>query len=90
MADASAFNLLKIDNPDSVESVQTGSPTVGSYSIDVNSLAASQVLASNGFASSSTVVGTGTLTLRSGPLLIPLAVPVPTVALRQIILRQLL
>lgn len=66
LADASAFNLLTIDNPDSVESVQTGSPTVGSYSIDVNSLAASQVLASNGFASSSTVVGTGTLTFKIG------------------------
>lgn len=66
LADASAFNLLTIDNPDSVESVQTGSPTVGSYSIDVNSLAASQVLASSGFASSSTVVGTGTLTFKIG------------------------
>ena len=66
LADASAFNLLTIDNPDSVESVQTGSPAVGSYSIDVNSLAASQVLASSGFASSSTVVGTGTLTFKIG------------------------
>ena len=66
LADASAFDLLKIDNPDSVESVQTGSPTVGSYSIDVNTLADSQVLASGGFASASAVVGTGTLTFKIG------------------------
>ena len=66
LADASAFDLLKIDNPDSVESVQTGSPTVGSYSIDVNTLADSQVLASGGFANSSAVVGTGTLTFKIG------------------------
>ena len=60
------FDLLSIDAPDAVDIVQTGSPSVGQYSIDVNTLAASQVLASPGFASASTVVGTGSLTFKIG------------------------
>ena len=64
--DASAFDLLKIDSPDAVDVLQTGSPAVGQYTIDVSTLASSQVLASGGFASPSTVVGTGSLTFKIG------------------------
>lgn len=64
--DASAFDLLKIETPDAVDVLQTGSPAVGQYTIDVNTLASSQVLASGGFASASTVVGTGSLTFKIG------------------------
>lgn len=64
--DASAFDLLKIDSPSSVDVLQTGSPAVGQYTIDVSTLASSQVLASGGYASASTVVGAGTLTFKIG------------------------
>jgi flagellar hook-associated protein 2 len=66
LGDGTAFSLLSIDAPDAVTVLQTGSPSTGQYSIDVNSLAASQVLASGGFASASTVIGTGTLTFKIG------------------------
>jgi flagellar hook-associated protein 2 len=66
LGDGTAFSLLSIDAPDAVTVLQTGSPPTGQYSIDVNSLAASQVLASGGFASASTVIGTGTLTFKIG------------------------
>lgn len=64
--DGSAFDLLSIDAPAAVDITQTGAVASGQYSINVNTLAAAQVLASSGFASSSTVVGTGTLTLKVG------------------------
>ena len=63
--DASAFDLL-MDSPSSVDVLQTGSPATGQYTIDVSTLASSQVLASGGYASASTVVGTGTLTFKIG------------------------
>lgn len=66
LADGTDFDQLSIDAPSEVAITQTGSPPTGRYSIDVSSLAASQVLASGGFASSSTVVGTGTLTFKIG------------------------
>lgn len=66
LADGTAFDLLKIDSPDAVSIVQTGSPAIGRYSVNISQLADSQVLASSGFASSSTVVGTGTLTFKLG------------------------
>ena len=66
LANGTDFDLLSIDAPSEVSVVQTGSPATGHYSIDVNSLAASQVLASSGFAASSTVIGTGTLTFKLG------------------------
>ena len=53
------FELLSIDSPAEVDVVQTGSPTVGNYSIEISKLATSQVLASPAFTSSATVVGTG-------------------------------
>ncbi len=62
----SDFDLLSIGSPAEVGVVQTGSPTVGNYSIEISKLATSQVLASPAFASSATVVGTGTLTLEIG------------------------
>ena len=46
LADGSDFDQLSIDAPSEVTITQTGSPAVGQYSIDVSSLAASQVLAS--------------------------------------------
>jgi flagellar hook-associated protein 2 len=66
LSDGSAFDALSIDAPDEVSVTQTGSPSVGQYTIDVNSLAASQVLASSAFAGSDTTVGTGTLTFNIG------------------------
>lgn len=66
LSDGTTFDLLSISTPDSVQVVQTGSPSAGQYSLDVNTLASSQVLASGGFASASTVVGTGTLTIKIG------------------------
>ena len=66
LGDGSAFDLLSIDTPAAVDILQTGSPSVGQYSIEVDSLAASQVLATQGFTSSSTVVGSGTLSISVG------------------------
>lgn len=66
LADGTAFDLLKIDSPDAVSIVQTGSPSIGRYGVNITQLADSQVLASGGFASAATVVGTGTLTFNIG------------------------
>ena len=66
LGDGSAFKLMSIDTPASVDVLQTGSPSVGQYSIEVDRLASSQVLATAGFASSSTVVGSGTLNISIG------------------------
>ena len=66
LADGTDFNLLKIDSPDAVNVLQTGAPATGAYSIDINALASSQVVASSGFASASTAVGTGSLTFKIG------------------------
>ena len=66
LGDGSAFDLMSIDTPTSVDVLQTGSPSIGQYSIEVGSLASSQVLATAGFASSSTVVGSGTLSIAIG------------------------
>ena len=66
LVDGSAFDLMTIDSPTAVDVVQTGSPALGQYSIEVNNLAESQVLATAPFSSASTVVGTGTLTISIG------------------------
>ena len=62
----SAFESLSITSPASADIVQTGCPVEGNYSLSVSALATSQVLASSGFASATTVVGTGTLTILIG------------------------
>ncbi|MDC0507456.1 flagellar filament capping protein FliD [Luminiphilus sp.] len=66
LKDGSAFESLAIKAPASADIVQTGSPTEGNYSLSISALATSQVLASAGFASATTAVGTGTLTLLIG------------------------
>jgi flagellar hook-associated protein 2 len=66
LSDGSAFDLMSIDTPAAVDVVQTGSPSVGQYSIEVDTLAASQVLATGGFASAAAIVGSGTLTIAVG------------------------
>lgn len=66
LVDGTDFDLLSIDSPDEITVLQTGSPAAGSYSIDINALAQTQVLATSGFASATTVVGTGTLTFKIG------------------------
>ena len=66
LKDGSAFDLMSIAAPASVDILQTGSPSVGQYSIEVDAIAASQVLATSGFASSSTVVGSGTFSISVG------------------------
>lgn len=66
LTDGSAFDQITIEAPTEVDVVQTGSPADGQYSINVSALAASQVVASGGFASATATVGTGTLTIEVG------------------------
>lgn len=66
LSDGTAFEALSIDAPSSVNVVQTGSPAEGLYTIDVNNLASSQVLASGGFATANSVIGTGILSIKIG------------------------
>lgn len=66
LGDGSAFDLMSVDTPASVDVLQTGSPSIGQYSIEVDRLASSQVLATAGFTSSSAVVGSGTLNISIG------------------------
>ena len=61
-----AFESLSITAPASADIVQTGTPVEGNYSLSISALATSQVLASSGFASATTAVGTGTLTVLIG------------------------
>src|SRR5688572_18207438 len=49
-----------------VSRLSSAPPTSGSYSLEVLELALSQSLASNGYAAATSVVGSGTLTLRFG------------------------
>ena len=53
-------------DPNSVSATPTSGVAKGSYSINVTQLAQAQALASNAYASSSTVVGTGTLSIELG------------------------
>lgn len=64
-----AFQLLSATSADeSVFTVSADSSAVaGSYAIEVQNLAKAQKLASSGFASADSVVGTGTLTISVGP-----------------------
>lgn len=66
LKDGSIFDARSVSSPSSVEVTQTGAPAVGNYSIDVSALATSQVLASAGFDTASTAIGTGTLTISVG------------------------
>lgn len=66
LTDGTAFDATSIESPDSVSITQTGSVTSGQMSIDISSLASSQVLATAGFSGADTVVGTGTLTIQVG------------------------
>lgn len=68
LSSASKFNAQKATSSDtSILTAKTdGSSTVGNFDITVSQLAKSQKIASSGFASSSTTVGTGTLTISFG------------------------
>ena len=66
LEDGSVFDSLSIEAPNEIGVVQTGSPTIGNYSIEISALATSQVLASPTFASSDSAVGTGTITIQIG------------------------
>lgn len=66
LSSGAAFEALTIDAPSSVKVVQTGSPVEGRYTIAVSSLAASQVLASSGFASATSAIGTGVMSIKVG------------------------
>lgn len=68
LSSASKFNVQKATSSDtSILTAKTdGSATVGNFDITVSQLAKSQKIASSGFASSSTTVGTGTLTISFG------------------------
>lgn len=68
LSSASKFNAQKATSSDEtiLKAKTDGTTTVGSFDITVSQLAKSQKLASSGFASSDTVVGTGTLTISYG------------------------
>lgn len=68
LSSASKFNAQKATSSDtSILTAKTdGTATVGNFDITVSQLAKSQKIASSGFASSDTVVGTGTLTISFG------------------------
>ena len=48
LSDGSAFDQLQVTSSSNVTVTQTGNPAVSDYSLDINSLATSQVLASLG------------------------------------------
>ncbi|MBV8361326.1 MAG: flagellar filament capping protein FliD, partial [Deltaproteobacteria bacterium] len=52
----------------------TGTPLAGSYDVSVNSLAAAQVSASQGYASNTSIVGTGTISITIGGHTQPVAI----------------
>ena len=64
----SSFNslLAKASDTSVFSATATSSATLGTYSIKVNQLAQQQKLASSGFASTTSTVGTGTLTISFG------------------------
>lgn len=68
LSSASKFNVQKATSSDtSILTAKTdGSATVGNFDITVSQLAKSQKIASTEFASSTTTVGTGTLTISFG------------------------
>jgi len=67
LATASSWNPLRADSTGSaVSATATATAVAGSYSLEVEQLAQAQVLASTPYAASTTVVGTGTLTLDIG------------------------
>lgn len=67
LADASLYQSLSTSLSGSGVTVSTTSSAVaGSYSIEVTQLAQAQSLATDGIASTSSALGTGTLTLQSG------------------------
>ena len=66
LGDGTAFNALSISSPDAVTVTQSGQASVGRFDISVSSLAAAQSLYSGTFATTSTEVGTGTLTIAVG------------------------
>ncbi len=68
LSSADKFNALAAASSDaSVVSATAGANAVpGSYQVEVQQLAQQQKLASNGFASTTAVVGTGTLTIQFG------------------------
>jgi flagellar hook-associated protein 2 len=68
LSSASAFNVQNVVSANATVFTATasGSATVGDYAVTVGQLAKSQKLASTGFATNATVVGTGTLTISFG------------------------
>jgi flagellar hook-associated protein 2 len=68
LGQASAWTPMLADSTDSasVSATASASATAGSHAIEVQQLAQAQVLATGPYASSTTVVGTGTLTLEIG------------------------
>ena len=68
LSDASNFNAQSAQSSDSTVFTATanGNAVAGGYALKVTTLAQSQKIVSSGFASPSTVVGTGTLTISLG------------------------
>ncbi|HSH71469.1 MAG TPA: flagellar filament capping protein FliD [Methylophilaceae bacterium] len=68
LSTASKFNAQTVTSGDSTVFTATanGNATVGNYAVNVTQLAQSQKLSLGGFASSSDIVGTGTMTISFG------------------------
>lgn len=68
LADKANWNPVRVDSSDSASVTATGSATAvsGRHTIEISQLAQAQTLASGAFASPTTVVGTGTLTIELG------------------------
>ncbi len=78
---ASKFNAQSVtsSNTAAITATANGSATVGDYAVNVSQLAKSQKLSLGGFANTSDVVGTGTLTISFGTFT-PAVVSPPTPA----------
>ena len=66
LSDGSVFDEVAIQSPTAVDVVQTGTPSTGQFSLDVDTLAASQVLATAPYSSTASVVGSGNITISVG------------------------
>jgi flagellar hook-associated protein 2 len=68
LSTASSFNAQTVTSgsPSVFTATANGNSTIGNYAVTVNQLAASQKLASTGYANVTDVVGTGTMTISFG------------------------
>ena len=66
LGDGSAFDALSISDSSAVSVLQSGTASPGDFELSISRLASSQSLYSTAFSATSSVVGTGTLTIALG------------------------